>query len=66
MSMERLEIEAHGFCPVCSAVVNPASRLERSEVVPCPECQSLLVVEGWDGPRLVFGEAPRAEEDWGE
>ena len=66
MSMERIEIEARGFCPVCSALVTPASQPERSEVLPCPECQSMLVVDGWDGHRPLLGEAPRPEEDWGE
>jgi lysine biosynthesis protein LysW len=66
MSLERIEIEARGFCPVCSALVTPALRPERTEILPCPECQSMLVVEGRDGSRLLFAEAPRIEEDWGE
>ena len=66
MSMERIEIAVRGFCPVCTALVSPATGPERSEILPCPECQSMLVVEGWDGSRLLLAEAPRIEEDWGE
>jgi lysine biosynthesis protein LysW len=66
VSMERLDIEAHGFCPVCSTVISPARRLEKTEILSCPDCRSLLVFEGLEGGRLRFSEAPQIEEDWGE
>jgi lysine biosynthesis protein LysW len=66
MSMEQLEILYRGTCPVCSADVVPAARLEESELLPCPECRTMLVVDGTAGDRLVLNEAPQIEEDWGE
>jgi hypothetical protein len=66
MSMERLALSSRGDCPVCAALISPVGGLEESEILACPECQSMLVVEGCEGGRLVFGEAPRIEEDWGE
>ena len=66
MSMEHLEILYRGTCPVCAADVVPASRLEESELLPCPECRTMLVVDGTEGNRLILNEAPRIEEDWGE
>jgi lysine biosynthesis protein LysW len=66
MSMEHLEILAHGTCPVCAADVVPAAHPEESELLPCPECRTMLVVDGTSGGRLTLNEAPRIEEDWGE
>jgi hypothetical protein len=66
MSMERLALISRGDCPVCAALISPPGGLEESEILACPECQSMLVVEGCEGGRLIFGEAPRIEEDWGE
>jgi len=66
MSMERFALSSRGDCPVCAALISPVGGLEESEILACPECQSMLVVEGCEGGRLVFGEAPRIEEDWGE
>ena len=36
------------------------------EILACPECRSLLVVEARQGGRMVLAEAPAIEEDWGE
>ena len=48
-------------CPVCAAIVTPARRRRSGrEILPCPECQSMLVVDGLDGrARLRRGPADR-------
>jgi Zn-finger nucleic acid-binding protein len=66
MSLEQLYTRPEGPCPVCSASVVPRGEVEETEILSCPECRSLLVVEGRERGRLVFAEAPRIEEDWGE
>lgn len=66
MSMERVEVEIQGFCPVCSAVITSPAPVDETEILACPECRSMLVVDGRDGRRLSLSEAPRIEEDWGE
>jgi lysine biosynthesis protein LysW len=66
MATEHLEILARGTCPVCAASVVPAARVEEAELLPCPECRCVLVVDGVEANRLVLSEAPQIEEDWGE
>lgn len=69
MSLERIEtIETtkRGECPVCAALIIPNSGIEETEILSCPECRSMLVVDGIEGNRLKLAEAPRIEEDWGE
>lgn len=67
MSMQQhVEISAQGYCPVCFALIVPGGMVVESEILSCPECRSLLVVDGREGSRLVLAEAPRIEEDWGE
>jgi len=66
MSMTQPEILVRGTCPVCAADVVPAARPEESELLPCPECRTMLVVDGTAGGRVALSEAPRIEEDWGE
>ena len=51
-------------CPVCAAEVELADDAVEGELLECPECGSELEVLELDPPRL--GEAPEAEEDWGE
>jgi lysine biosynthesis protein LysW len=55
-----------GACPVCAGVVTFQGTLVATEIVVCPDCQSMLVVESLRGGVPVFGEAPKVEEDWGE
>jgi C4-type Zn-finger protein len=67
MSTMQQEIQmAHGTCPVCTGNVPSSGSFVVTEIVGCPECQSMLVVEGFANGVPVFGEAPRVEEDWGE
>jgi lysine biosynthesis protein LysW len=66
MSLEKIEMTARGECPVCAAFVFSASRVEETEILACPECRTMLVVDGIEGSRLRLSEAPQIEEDWGE
>jgi lysine biosynthesis protein LysW len=66
MSLQPVQINISGSCPVCCAEVVAAGTVEETEVLPCPDCQSMLVVDGIDGRRLVLTEGPAIEEDWGE
>lgn len=51
-------------CPVCDAVVQIADDTVIGELMTCEECGSELEVLELDPVKL--GEAPEAEEDWGE
>ena len=51
-------------CPVCEADVELGADAVEGELVECPECGSELEVLTL-GP-ITLGEAPEAEEDWGE
>lgn len=55
-----------GSCPICEALVMPQEGVEESEILRCPECCSVLFVEGVQPDHLVLSEAPQIEEDWGE
>jgi lysine biosynthesis protein LysW len=66
MSTEHLAISLHGECPVCAAGIAPAAGVEETEILTCPDCQSPLVVDGFEGQRIRLSEAPLIEEDWGE
>jgi len=57
---------APGTCPVCGGTIPSGGGLVATEIVVCPECQSMLVVESLRDGEAVFGEAPKIEEDWGE
>jgi hypothetical protein len=67
MSLEiQQETAARGYCPVCSVLVAPHGTVVESEILACPECRSLLVVEARQGGRMVLAQAPVIEEDWGQ
>ncbi|MGB8952254.1 MAG: hypothetical protein WCC06_06270 [Candidatus Aminicenantales bacterium] len=67
MSMKSMEeVSVRGNCPVCEAFVSPEGTIEETEILYCPECQSVLVVDSLTGSHLVLSEAPLIEEDWGE
>ena len=66
MSTEQTEMIARGDCPMCAALITPSAGVEETEILRCPECQSMLVVDEIKGYRLSLSEAPRIEEDWGE
>lgn len=51
-------------CPVCDGAVEPSEDPVEGELLECPECGSELEILKLDP--VVLGEAPQAEEDWGE
>jgi lysine biosynthesis protein LysW len=55
-----------GNCPVCDAAVTLVADVKASEVVPCLECKTKLVVQSLDGEAATLVEAPKVEEDWGQ
>ena len=59
MSME-------GTCPICEAEVSLKEDILVSEILSCPDCHSVLVVEAIDDQRASLREAPAIEEDWGQ
>ena len=51
-------------CPICDAAVRPPDDPVEGELFECPDCGCELEVLSLDP--VVLGEAPEAEEDWGE
>ncbi|MDE2660748.1 MAG: lysine biosynthesis protein LysW [Acidobacteriota bacterium] len=51
-------------CPLCGAAVEISEDPVEGELLECPECGSELEILDLDP--IVLGEAPQAEEDWGE
>lgn len=55
-----------GTCPICDALVIPEEEVEESEILSCPDCHSLLVVDLIKTNTFHLIQAPQIEEDWGE
>ena len=53
-------------CPVCDAPIDITDGTEESEIIPCRECRTRLVVEKIGQNQAVLNKAPEVEEDWGE
>ncbi len=51
-------------CPVCDGEVEATEDPVVGELIECPECGSELEILAL--APIVLGEAPQAEEDWGE
>ena len=66
MALKVVENDLSCECPVCEALIIPPQGVEESEVISCPDCQSLLVVDSVHADCLSLAEAPQMEEDWGE
>lgn len=66
MSLMPVETIVRGECPVCAARLSRPSSIEETEILTCDECRSVLVVDRRVDGRLILGEAPRIEEDWGQ
>jgi len=66
MKIEILETVLNGNCPLCGARIELPQNTEESEILACPDCQSMLVVDSRNGSSMVLNEAPRIEEDWGQ
>jgi lysine biosynthesis protein LysW len=65
-TQQHMERIPEGECPVCGADVLPTESVEESEILSCPTCLSMLVVDDLGPGRIVFKEAPQIEEDWGQ
>lgn len=59
-------IERFTECPVCSFEFSLNPEIEESEILVCPKCQSRLFVEKIEDSKVILGEVPLTEEDWGE
>jgi alpha-aminoadipate carrier protein LysW len=51
-------------CPECDAEITLGDKVEKGEIVVCPDCGSELEVTSINPPTLEL--APEEEEDWGE
>lgn len=61
---KRVEVEVMAECPVCGTEVPLGAGTVRGELIECGDCGSELEVLATDP--MTLGEAPEAEEDWGE
>jgi Zn-finger nucleic acid-binding protein len=66
MATERTEHSLRGNCPLCSAFILSGRRVEQTEILACPECQTMLVVDRVNGKSLILSKAPEVEDDWEE
>jgi lysine biosynthesis protein LysW len=66
MATERTEHSSRGNCPLCAAFILYGRRVEETEILSCPECQTMLVVDRVNGKSLILSKAPEVEEDWEE
>lgn len=55
-----------GLCPICETTLEIKDGTQVSEIVSCPECQSLLVVDDIQENQARLNQAPQIEEDWGQ
>jgi lysine biosynthesis protein LysW len=53
-------------CPVCGTDLTLAEDIQVSELLSCPDCQTLLVVDMVEDHTAALREAPAIEEDWGQ
>jgi alpha-aminoadipate carrier protein LysW len=51
-------------CPICDDDIEIAKDAMASEIITCDDCGAELEILGLDPVKL--GEAPTAEEDWGQ
>jgi Zn-finger nucleic acid-binding protein len=66
MAMETTEYSSRGNCPLCAAFIFSGRKVEETEILACPECQTMLVVDRVNGKSLILSKAPEIEEDWEE
>jgi len=53
-------------CPVCGTDLILKEDIQVSELLSCPDCQTLLVVDFIEDHSAALREAPAIEEDWGQ
>jgi len=56
----------NGTCPICEANLRVNEDVQISEILTCPDCNSLLVIESIEDHTISLTKAPEIEEDWGE
>ena len=66
MSLPSFVAAVTGECPVCAARLSRPASIEETKILTCDECRSPLVVDRRLGLKMILGEAPIIEEDWGE
>lgn len=66
MATEITERLSQGNCPLCAAFILSGRKVEETEILTCPECQTMLVVDRINGKSLILSEAPEIEEEWEE
>jgi Zn-finger nucleic acid-binding protein len=69
MAIERIENSSRGNCPLCAAFILSGRKVEEAEILTCPECQAMLVVDRVNGKSFILSQAPQfeeGEEDWEE
>ncbi len=59
-------MQLNGTCPICEANLRVNEDVEISEILSCPDCNTLLVVEAKEDHTITLKKAPEIEEDWGE
>lgn len=59
-------MQFNGTCPVCEGKLNAKEDIQISEILTCPDCNSLLVVESIEDHTINLKQAPPIEEDWGQ
>ncbi len=58
-------MDLSGHCPICDASITQEEEVEESEILSCPECQTMLFVDCVESGAFQLTEAPQIEEDWG-
>jgi len=66
MATETTECSSRGNCPLCAAFILSGRKIKETEILACPECQTMLVVERVNGKSLFLSVAPEIEEDYEE
>lgn len=54
-----------GQCPLCSQLLK-VKNPEVNELIVCSSCNQRLIVKEIKNKKIIFAEAPKIEEDWGE
>lgn len=59
-------MQLKGICPVCEGELKANKDVQISEILSCPDCNSLLVVDYIEDHTINLKKAPQIEEDWGQ
>lgn len=53
-------------CPICAETISIPENTETSEIIQCTSCNNRIVVTSIKENKVILGEAPKIEEDWGQ